>query len=71
MHEPAAILVGHRRDDPDIALARYPPGAVATRVVRALRQGAGEHVLALLDVGSAPNGDVVLVVEPLPVALRA
>lgn len=73
-------LVGHRLEadgspgvgvGPDGAAARLQrlPPAVADRAVELLTAAAGEHVESLLDIGSAVNGDAVLVLPHLPVGL--
>jgi eukaryotic-like serine/threonine-protein kinase len=73
-------LVGHRLERHGDVLVGRPPGGSAARllrlppqqadaVVQALTAAAGEHVEALLDIGTAVNGDAVLVLPELPASL--
>lgn len=58
---PAAGPTGER-----VTLRRFDARAAAAPPVQALLRAAGSHVEALLDIGTAPNGDPVLVLTHLP-----
>jgi hypothetical protein len=73
-------LVGYRVERNDGAVVGVPPSGDAVRLhrlpparadalVALLSAATGEHVEALLDVGTAVNGDTVLVLPELPTAL--